>query len=236
MKYLERRSHARRADSGEDVTESAYLLEATARRTAPAPRRSPGPEFGGVRGPDAERRSLAHSVCEKDGRVPGARPHRLMTCDLGQENWQGAVVSGQRSTVCSGTGPQSLLRRWGSGIWLARNLSHRCGAGRWPCWNMWWKRHGTIRGRCGSRQRLPLIYVADTAHRRQAARRSGVLLQHNLLGTVARRHSQVQKPGGLRLLGQKNWSCTTRSCFCRACAMSWMCWCRRVVVRSRCAA
>lgn len=183
MKYL-KEDHMRDADSGEDVKESAYLLEA---RLA---------ELRQHRAEVQDRNSSAYAdllleesrllirLEKMDEAWDAART--AIDAYLGLENWQGAVEA--CDVLYAADRPESLAAL-GQGIWLAVTFPVD------PELSVAMLEHvveETPDDSDGAAvAAVTAHYVADL--RAEGKRREDlVFYTNNLLGTVARRHSQVQ--------------------------------------------
>jgi hypothetical protein len=183
MKYL-KDEHMRDADSGEDMQESAYLLEV---------------RLAELRQQRAEVQDQNSSACadllleesrllirlEKMSEAWDAARAALDIC-LGQENWLGAVEACE--VLYAADQPDSLAAL-GQGIWLAVTFPID------PELTVAMLEHvveETPDDSDGAAvAAITAHYVADL--RAEGRRREDlVFYTNNLLGTVARRHSQVQ--------------------------------------------
>ena len=183
MKYL-KEEHMRDADSGEDVKESAYLLEA---RLA---------ELHQHRAEIQNRDSIAYAdLLLEEGRLlirlekmdeAWRAARAAFDIYLGQENWPGAV---EACDVLYAADRPGSLAALGQGIWLAVTFPID------PELTVAMLEHvveETPDDSDGAAvAAITAHYVADL--RAEGRRREDlVFYTNNLLGTVARRHSQVQ--------------------------------------------
>lgn len=183
MKYL-KEDHMRDADSGEDVTESAYLLEA---RLA---------ELRQHRTEIQDRNSAAYAdLMLEEGRLlirmekmdeAWSAARAAFDIYLGQENWQGAVEASE--VLYAADRPESLAAL-GQGIWLAVTFPIDAELTVAMLEHVVEETPDDSDGAAVAA--VTAHYVADL--RTDGKRRDDlVFYTNNLLGTVARRHSQVQ--------------------------------------------
>jgi len=183
MKYL-KEDHMRDADSGEDVTESAYLLEA---RLA---------ELRQHRAEVQDRNSAAYAdLMLEEGRLlirlekmdeAWSAARAAFDIYLGQENWQGAVEASE--VLYAADRPESLAAL-GQGIWLAVTFPIDAELTVAMLEHVVEETPDDSDGAAVAA--VTAHYVADL--RTEGKRRDDlVFYTNNLLGTVARRHSQVQ--------------------------------------------
>ncbi len=183
MKYL-KEEHMRDADSGEDIQESAYLLEA---RLA---------ELRQHRAEVRDHHSSAYAdLLLEEGRLlirlekmdaAWDAAHAAFDTYLGQENWQSAV---EACDVLYAADRPGSLAALGQGIWLAVTFPID------PELTVAMLEHVVAETPDDSDgaavAAVTAHYVADL--RAEGKRRDDlVFYTNNLLGTVARRHSQVQ--------------------------------------------
>ncbi|HJW81890.1 MAG TPA: hypothetical protein VJ396_06555 [Acidiferrobacterales bacterium] len=183
MKYL-KEEHMRDADSGEDLQESAYLLEARLaelrRHRAEVQDRNSGAYADLL----LEESRLLIRLEKMDEAWDAARA--AFDIHLNQENWQGAV---EACDVLYAADRPGSLAALGQGIWLAVTFPID------PELTVAMLEHvveETPDDSDGAAvAAVTAHYVADL--RTEGKRRDDlVFYTNNLLGTVARRHSQVQ--------------------------------------------
>jgi len=183
MKYL-KEDHMRDADSGEDVTESAYLLEA--RLTELRQHRTEVQDRNSAAYADLmlEEGRLLLRLEKMDEAWSAARA--AFDIYLGQGNWQGAVEASE--VLYAADRPESLAAL-GQGIWLAVTFPIDAELTVAMLEHVVEETPDDSDGAAVAA--VTAHYVADL--RTEGKRRDDlVFYTNNLLGTVARRHSQVQ--------------------------------------------
>jgi hypothetical protein len=183
MKYL-KEEHMRDADSGEDMEESAYLLEARLAELRQHRAEVPDRDSSAYADLLLEEGRLLIRLEKMDAAWDAARA--AFDIYLSQENWQGAV---EACDVLYAADLPGSLAALGQGIWLAVTFPVD------PELTVAMLEHvveETPDDSDGAAvAAVTAHYVADL--RADGRRRDDlVFYTNNLLGTVARRHSQVQ--------------------------------------------